>query len=77
MKRMAKSVSQPLSLEIPINNAMAAMRAIDHASYALMGDGRHKISFDDVVEVMMETGHALPSLYRETSMGGLARIHEM
>ena len=58
-------------------NAMAAMRAIDHASYALMGDGRHKISFDDVVEVMMETGHALPSLYRETSMGGLARIHEM
>ena len=42
-----------------------------------MGDGRHKISFDDVVEVMMETGHALPSLYRETSRGGLARIHEM
>lgn len=58
-------------------NAMACMRAIDHASYALMGDGTHKISFDDVVEVMMETGHALPSLYRETSMGGLARIHEM
>ena len=58
-------------------NAMACMRAIDHASFALMGDGRHKISFDDVVEVMMETGHALPSLYRETSMGGLARIHEL
>ena len=58
-------------------NAMAAMRALDHASFALMGDGRHKISFDDVVEVMMETGHALPSLYRETSMGGLARIHEI
>ena len=58
-------------------NAMATMRAIDHASFAIMGDGRHKISFDDVVEVMMETGHALPSLYRETSMGGLARIHEI
>ena len=58
-------------------NAMACMRAIDHATYAIMGDGRHKISFDDVVEVMMETGHALPSLYRETSMGGLARIHEI
>ncbi len=57
-------------------NAMATMRAIDHASYALLGDGHHKISFDDVVEVMMETGHALPSLYRETSMGGLARIYE-
>ena len=57
-------------------NAMATMRAIDHASYVLLGDGHHKISFDDVVEVMMETGHALPSLYRETSMGGLARIYE-
>ena len=58
-------------------NGFACMRAIDHASYALAGDGRHKISFDDVVEVMMETGHALPSLYRETSMGGLARVYEV
>lgn len=56
-------------------NGFACMRAVDHASYALVGDGRHKISFDDVVEVMMETGHALPSLYRETSMGGLARVY--
>lgn len=58
-------------------NGFACMRAVDHASYALVGDGRHKISFDDVVEVMMETGHALPSLYRETSMGGLARVYEV
>ncbi len=57
-------------------NALAALRAIDHASYAHLGDGRHKISFDEVVEVMMETGHALPSLYRETSMGGLAKIQK-
>lgn len=57
-------------------NALAAMRAIDHATYALMGDGMHKISFDDVVSVMVETGHALPSLYRETSQGGLAGIQE-
>lgn len=57
-------------------NAMAAMRAIDHASFALMSDGRHKVSFDDVVEVMMETGTAIPSLYRETSKGGLAKVVE-
>jgi len=55
-------------------NAMAAMRALDHASYALLSDGRHKVSFDTVVEVMMETGQALPPLYRETSLGGLARF---
>ncbi len=54
-------------------NALAAMRALDHASYALLSDGRHKVSFDTVVEVMMETGQALPPLYRETSLGGLAR----
>ncbi|MDC7244730.1 MAG: L-serine ammonia-lyase [Sphaerochaetaceae bacterium] len=55
-------------------NAMAAMRALDHASYALLSDGRHKVSFDTVIEVMMETGQALPPLYRETSLGGLARF---
>ncbi len=55
-------------------NALGAMRALDHASYALLSDGRHKVSFDSVVDVMMETGQALPSLYRETSLGGLGRI---
>ncbi|MDX9916136.1 MAG: L-serine ammonia-lyase, iron-sulfur-dependent, subunit alpha, partial [Sphaerochaeta sp.] len=55
-------------------NALAAMRSLDHATYALLGDGRHKVSFDNVVDVMMETGQALPSLYRETSKGGLAKI---
>ena len=57
-------------------NALAAMRSLDHATYALLGDGRHKVSFDSVVDVMMETGQALPSLYRETSKGGLAKIIE-
>ena len=36
-------------------------------------DGSHLVSFDKVVEVMHETGHNLPSLYRETSEGGLAK----
>ncbi|MCR5731721.1 MAG: L-serine ammonia-lyase [Sphaerochaetaceae bacterium] len=55
-------------------NAMAAMRALDHSIFALFSDGRHRVSFDAAVEVMMETGQALPSLYRETSMGGLALL---
>lgn len=57
-------------------NALGAMRALDHASYALLSDGRHKVSFDSVVDVMMETGQALPSLYRETSLGGLSRLKD-
>lgn len=57
-------------------NAMATMRSIDHCTFALMSDGRHKVSFDAVIGVMMETGHDIPSLYRETSLGGLAKIKE-
>ena len=35
-------------------------------------DGKHRVSFDHVVEVMKQTGKDLPSLYKETSAGGLA-----
>jgi len=53
-------------------NAMAALRALDINIYAMMSDGKHIISFDKVVRTMNRTGKDLPSLYRETSMGGLA-----
>lgn len=53
-------------------NAYAAARAMDANSYAMFTDGQHRVSFDKVVEVMKNTGHDLPSLYKETSEGGLA-----
>lgn len=53
-------------------NAYAAARAMDCNSYAMFTDGMHRVSFDRVVEVMARTGHDLPSLYKETSEGGLA-----
>lgn len=53
-------------------NVFAAARALNHANYALLSDGRHRISFDEVVETMWNTGHDLPSFYKETSLGGLA-----
>ncbi len=53
-------------------NAFAATRALDSEIYATFSDGRHRISFDHVVEVMKQTGKDLPSLYKETSAGGLA-----
>jgi L-serine dehydratase len=53
-------------------NAMAALRALDINIYAMMSDGRHIISFDKVVRTMKLTGKDLPSLYKETSLGGLA-----
>ncbi len=42
-------------------NAHAATRALSCARFALLSDGLHRISFDDVVTVLLETGQALPS----------------
>ena len=53
-------------------NAFGAQRALAHNTYALMSDGRHRISFDEVVQTMYETGINIQSPYRETSLGGLA-----
>ena len=55
-------------------NAIAAARAMDAAQYALMSDGSHIVPFDAVIEAMKQTGHDLPSLYKETSEGGLANL---
>lgn len=56
-------------------NAYAAARALDANLYSAFSDGRHRVSFDRVVEVMKQTGHDLPSLYKETAQGGLAAIN--
>jgi L-serine dehydratase len=55
-------------------NPIAANRAIDAAKYALLTDGNHLINFDSVIQTMKETGHDLPAQYRETSLGGLAKL---
>lgn len=54
-------------------NAFAAVRALDANLYSSLSDGNHRVSFDKVVETMRQTGHDLPSLYKETSEGGLAQ----
>lgn len=53
-------------------NAFAAVKAINCADYAMLTDGRHLVSFDKVVKTLKKTGHDMLSLYRETSLGGLA-----
>jgi len=53
-------------------NAFAAARVQNHSAFALMSDGTHRISFDQVVKTMMKTGLDLNSNYKETSEGGLA-----
>ena len=53
-------------------NAFAAARALDANTFSNFSDGKHRVSFDQVVEVMRQTGKDLPSLYKETAEGGLA-----
>ena len=55
-------------------NAVAAMRAINAANLSSFLWGSRKISFDDVVAIMKETGRDILSSYRETSEAGLAKI---
>jgi len=56
-------------------NAFAGSRALDATIFAVMSDGKHRVSFDKVIVTMRRTGKDLPSLYRETSEGGLAIDH--
>lgn len=58
-------------------NAIAAVRAVDCAAYALLSDGQHIVSFDEVVRTMWETGCDMKASYRETARGGLAKIHAL
>jgi L-serine dehydratase len=53
-------------------NAMGAVKAVNAARMALLGDGKHFISLDKVIKTMKQTGHDMQSIYKETSMGGLA-----
>ncbi|MGH8179080.1 MAG: L-serine ammonia-lyase [Steroidobacter sp.] len=53
-------------------NATGAVKAVDAARLALMGDGAHHVTLDRVIETMRRTGADMRDSYKETSLGGLA-----
>jgi L-serine dehydratase len=53
-------------------NAMGAVKAINAARLATRGDGTHKVSLDQVIATMRQTGADMSTIYKETSQGGLA-----
>ena len=53
-------------------NAMGAVKAVNASRMALMGDGKHFISLDKVIATMKQTGIDMQTIYKETSLGGLA-----
>ncbi len=48
------------------------MKAVNAARLALQGEGAHKVTLDQVIETMRQTGVDMNSKYKETSEGGLA-----
>ncbi len=55
-------------------NTMGAVKAINASKLALCGDGVHRVSLDQVIAAMRQTGEEMKSSYKETSEAGLA-IH--
>jgi L-serine dehydratase len=53
-------------------NAIGAAKAVNASRLAMMGDGKHFVSLDQVIETMLQTGRDMQSKYKETSRGGLA-----
>ena len=53
-------------------NAIGAAKAVNAAKMALWGDGTHRVSLDEVIVTMRETGRDMSHKYKETALGGLA-----
>lgn len=53
-------------------NAVGAVQALHAARLALLGDGQHRVSLDQAILTMKQTGSDMQSRYKETSLGGLA-----
>ena len=53
-------------------NAIGAVKAVNAARLSLHADGAMKVSLDQVIETMRQTGLDMSSKYKETSQGGLA-----
>jgi L-serine dehydratase len=53
-------------------NAIGAVKAVNAARLALRASEHHKVSLDQVIETMRQTGLDMSRKYKETSEGGLA-----
>jgi L-serine dehydratase len=54
---------------------MGAVKAINACRLAMDEGGENKVSLDQVIKTMYETGRDMQSRYKETSLGGLATLN--
>lgn len=76
MEHFLGMTCDPLSglVQVPCieRNSMGAIKAINAARMALMNDGEQRVTLDEVIETMRQTGKDMQIKYKETSLGGLA-----
>ena len=53
-------------------NAMGSVKAVNASRLAMLGDGQHYVTLDKVISTMKQTGKDMMTIYKETSLGGLA-----
>ncbi|AGF72601.1 L-serine ammonia-lyase [Corynebacterium halotolerans] len=53
-------------------NAIGSVKSINAARLARLGEGTNRVTLDEVVRTMAETGRDMLTKYKETSTGGLA-----
>jgi len=53
-------------------NAIGAVKAINACRMAMQETGDHKVSLDQVIRTMYQTGLDMQSRYKETALAGLA-----
>ncbi|AXQ28589.1 L-serine ammonia-lyase [Solimonas sp. K1W22B-7] len=53
-------------------NAIGAVKAVNACRMAMQERGSHRVSLDEVMRTMLETGRDMQARYKETSLAGLA-----
>ena len=53
-------------------NAMGAVKSINAARLSMLSKGTQKVTLDQVIKTMMDTGKDMQDIYKETAKGGLA-----
>ena len=51
---------------------MGAIKAINASRLALNGSAKSIVSLDQVIKTMYDTGKSMSTIFKETSLGGLA-----
>ena len=71
-RRIAAVLAALVQVPCIERNAAGSIEAIEASGLAMLGDGTHRVSLDQVIATMRRTGLDIGERYKETPLGGLA-----